>query len=52
MINISHDTILVEHGDRIAQAEMRRTEHYAIGRINKRPEQKTERDGGFGSTGT
>jgi len=51
MINISHDTILVEHGDRIAQAEMRRTEHYAIGRINKRPEQKTERDGGFGSTG-
>lgn len=52
MINISHDTILVEHGDRIAQAEMRRTEHYSIEKIQERPQQKTDRDGGFGSTGT
>ncbi len=51
MTNISHDTILINHEDRIAQAEMRRTEPYVINRIDNRPEQKTERDGGFGSTG-
>jgi len=52
MINLSDDPYIVEHGDRIAQAELRQAESYVIGRINNRPLQKTERDGGFGSTGT
>ena len=52
MINIGHDAIEVGHGDRIAQAELRRTEYYSIEKIQERPQQKTDRDGGFGSTGT
>lgn len=52
MINLSDDPYIIEHGDRIAQAELRQAESYVIGRINNRPLQKTERDGGFGSTGT
>ena len=34
------------------QAELRRTEYYSIEKIQERPQQKTDRDGGFGSTGT
>ena len=52
MINIGHDALEVCHGDRIAQAELRRTEYYSIEKIQERPQQKTDRDGGFGSTGT
>ena len=52
MINISDDPIQIGHEDRIAQAELRKTENFIIGRINNRPKQKTDRDGGFGSTGT
>lgn len=52
MRTVSHDPITIEHGDRIAQAELRKTESFEIGRIDNRPEQKTDRDGGFGSTGT
>ena len=52
MINIGHDALEVCHGDRIAQAELRRTEHYSIEKIQERPKQKTDRDGGFGSTGS
>ena len=52
MINLSDDPYTVEDGDRIAQAELRRTEYYSIEKIQERPQQKTDRDGGFGSTGT
>ena len=52
MINMADDPIIVEHGDRVAQAELRRTESYVIETMTKKPGQKTDRDGGFGSTGT
>ena len=52
MINLSDDPYTVEDGDRVAQAELRRTEQYSIEKIQERPQQKTDRDGGFGSTGT
>jgi|ETN02SMinimDraft_4_1059925.scaffolds.fasta_scaffold00827_3 dUTP pyrophosphatase len=52
MINDSEENIVIEHGDRITQAELCKTLDYVIGfQINK-PGQKTDRDGGFGSTGT
>ena len=52
MINLSDDPYIVEDGDRIAQAELRKSESYIIHHIMERPQQKTNRDGGFGSTGT
>lgn len=38
-------------GDRMAQLELVQTLEYDIGETKKRPGQKTERAGGFGSTG-
>ena len=51
MRNVSETSIQIDHGDRIVQAELRRTENFEIDIINIRPKQKTDRDGGFGSTG-
>ena len=51
MRNVSETSIQIDHGDRIVQAELRRTENFEIDTINIRPKQKTDRDGGFGSTG-
>ena len=51
VINSSMDVIQIEHGDRIAQAEMIKTNYYMIRETDIRPE-RTSRDGGFGSTGT
>jgi dUTP pyrophosphatase len=52
MINVSYDPIQITHGDRIAQAELRKLENFKIDFLNNRPNQKTDREGGFGSTGT
>jgi dUTPase len=41
----------VYHGDRIAQAELVKCEIYDILETSEKPIQKTDRNGGFGSTG-
>jgi dUTPase len=51
MRNVSETSIQIDHGDRIVQAELRRTENFEIDILPVRPKQKTDRDGGFGSTG-
>ena len=51
VINSSFDAVQIEHGERIAQAEMIKTNYYMIRETHIRPE-RTSRDGGFGSTGT
>lgn len=51
MINTSGINISIKNGERIAQAEVCKVEPIWIYNIEKRPTQKTNRDGGFGSTG-
>ena len=41
----------IYHGDRIAQAELVKQEEYIIWEIEQPPKQKTDREGGLGSTG-
>lgn len=41
----------IYHGDRIAQAELVKQEEYALWEIFDAPKQKTDREGGLGSTG-
>lgn len=41
----------IVHGDRIAQAELVKQEEYVLWEIMEAPGQKTDRDGGLGSTG-
>ena len=41
----------INNGDRIAQAEMIKSEEYVLWEIFNAPGQKTDRDGGLGSTG-
>ena len=50
--NTSDTPFTLYHGDRIAQAELRELKSYALTERKTAPEQKTERDGGIGSTGT
>lgn len=49
--NISENGITIMSGDRIAQAELVKDEQYAICESAIRPGVKTNRTGGFGSTG-
>lgn len=51
MINTSDINITINDGERIAQAELCRTEPIRFHFLEERPQQKTDRDGGFGSTG-
>ena len=51
MHNASHQTLTIAHGERIAQAELIRSLSYEVVEIAQRPEQKTSRSGGLGSTG-
>lgn len=51
ILNISTERLYIYHGDRIAQGEMVHQERYALVPTETRPEQKTDRSGGFGSTG-
>lgn len=50
--NASDTPYTIYHGDRIAQAELRELKQYALTERKTPPTQKTERDGGMGSTGT
>ena len=49
--NNSQNRVKIYDGDRIAQAEMVKVEQVQMNFIDKKPEMKTNRDGGFGSTG-
>ena len=51
LYNASADEVLIENGERIAQGELVKTYSYSIEETKDVPEQKTDRVGGFGSTG-
>jgi dUTP pyrophosphatase len=51
IINNSDEEICIKHGDRIAQGELVLVRQAEISYINERPQQKSDRNGGFGSTG-
>ena len=44
-------TIVINNEDRVAQGELVEMNHYEIEETSTKPTQKTDRDGGFGSTG-
>ena len=50
--NISENSVTITSGDRIAQAELVKNEEYSIEQTPMRPLHKSNRTGGFGSTGT
>ena len=50
--NTSADEVRIKHGERIAQGELVKTLDYSLEESIIVPEQKTNRIGGFGSTGT
>lgn len=50
IINLSSETVLVNHGDRVAQIELVRNETMSLEEISNAPS-VTTRDGGFGSSG-
>jgi dUTP pyrophosphatase len=50
--NMSDTPINIYHGDRIAQAILEKSPQIPLSEAKEKPEQKTERDGGMGSTGT
>lgn len=49
--NISDTQVTIENGERICQAELVYQPNFAIMPLQNSPAQKTDRDGGFGSTG-
>ena len=51
MTNISNVPVKIFNGDRICQGELIRCERYTLDESDEAPTRKTERDGGFGSTG-
>ena len=51
LTNASEVGITINNGDRVAQAELVKSEEYTLWEIFDRPGKKTERDGGLGSTG-
>jgi len=50
--SISNVPVKIYGGDRICQGELVRCEKYTLDESDEAPSQKTDRDGGFGSTGT
>ncbi len=51
MTNISQSPKVINNGDRICQAELVEKVYHSLEETNVPPTQKTNRDGGFGSTG-
>ena len=49
--SISNVPVKIYNGDRICQGELIRCEQYTLDETDEAPSQKTDRDGGFGSTG-
>ena len=52
MTNYSDNRILINIGDRVAQGELVESVKYDLSLTTVKPTKKTNRDGGFGSTGT
>ena len=52
MTNLSQSPKVINNKDRICQAELVEMVHYDFKEIKESPTRKTERGGGFGSTGT
>ena len=50
--NISDSLTRVIHGERLAQCMVEKMDQTQLIMINERPKQKTDRDGGIGSTGS
>ena len=50
--SISNVPVRIYNGDRICQGELVRCEKYTLNESDEAPTQKTDREGGFGSTGT
>jgi dUTP pyrophosphatase len=51
VVNTSDISYDISHSERIAQIELVRKEYFTYLHLRERPEQKTDRSGGFGSTG-
>ena len=51
MVNNTEKYFYIHNGDRVAQIEIVRELETDVYEIDERPMQKTDRDGGFGSTG-
>ena len=51
IVNISGDVKYVDHNERICQGELFKDQPCIIEEVKDRPETKTDRKGGFGSTG-
>lgn len=49
--NKSDANIAIKHGERIAQGELCEMTRYVLNETSQKPEQKSDRNGGFGSTG-
>ena len=49
--NISNVPVRIYNGDRVCQGELVRCEKYTLNESDEPPSQKTDREGGFGSTG-
>jgi hypothetical protein len=49
--NISGNAVTINQGDRVAQAELVKNVEYTVEETPARPLHKTNRQGGFGSTG-
>jgi dUTP pyrophosphatase len=49
--NITDSLVTITNGDRLAQCMLVPVEQHELVETTERPEQKTSRDGGFGSTG-
>ena len=50
--SLSNVPVKIFNGDRICQGELVRCEKYTLNESDEAPTQKTDREGGFGSTGT
>jgi len=50
--NMTDCLVTIENGERLAQGILEPTVPYDLIETNERPVQKTDRDGGFGSTGS
>ncbi len=51
MVNNSDEDIVIEHGDRICQAEIAKCVEHTLEETLEEPKQRTNRVGGLGSTG-
>ena len=51
IVNISGTTQYVKHNERICQGELFKDHPCILEETSEQPERKTDRDGGFGSTG-